>query len=181
MVAALAWVALMPACASRSVVPPELQPLVDRTLTFAEIKQAPEHYQGRLVMLGGEVLSATRVKEGTRIEVLQLPLDDRQAPVYDRTESEGRFLAFQRQFLDPATLPKGTRVTVIGEVTGVLRQPLDETEYDYPTLDLQHLKVWPDEDRRGRYARPYPYPYGYPFWGRRWGPWGPYPYYPYWW
>ncbi|WP_447978005.1 Slp family lipoprotein [Candidatus Nitrospira bockiana] len=173
------------ACAARQVVPPELERQIDRQLTFAQIKEDPEQYLGRTVVLGGEVLSAKRLKSGTRVEVLQLPLDDRQAPVLDRTQSEGRFLAFQREFLDPAKLPGGTRVTITGEITGSTVQPLDETEYTYPTLDLKSLTVW-DEDRR--LARPYPYygpyysPYWGPYWGwRRWGPWGPYPYYPYWW
>lgn len=50
--------------------------------------------------------------------MLQLPLDDEQGPVTDRMESKGRFLALQKEFLDPATMTDGTRVTIVGEITG---------------------------------------------------------------
>src|SRR5207247_8006566 len=107
-------------------------------------KDAPDSDRGRLIVLGGAVLAAKRLKDGTRIEVLQLPLDDSQRPESDRTVSEGRFVALQKGFLDPATLPEGTRVTLVGEVTGAMTLPLAETEYAYPTLETKTLKVWPD-------------------------------------
>jgi outer membrane lipoprotein len=167
-------------CASYNVIPKDMQSQVDYTVNFTELHNAPHEYRGRTVVFGGEVLSAKRLKDGTRIEVLQLPLDRYQAPTYDRTDSEGRFLAFEKEFLDPAKLPSGTRVTIVGDITGAMTQPLDETEYSFPTLDVKRLTVWPDVDRS--YARPY-YPYrglyGYGYGGfRRWGPWGPYPYSP---
>lgn len=166
---------LLPGCAASTVVPPQLQEQVDRQLTFSQLKESPESYRGRLVVLGGEVLSAKRLKNGTRIEILQLPLGNSLAPGTDRTASEGRFLAVQRDFLDPATIPPGTPVTVTGEVTGSTVLPLDETEYTYPTLEIKHLKVWPKTD--GTLSRPGPY-YGSPYyWGPYRGPWGR----PYWW
>ena len=157
-------------CASEPVVPPSLQGQLDRTLTFTQLKESPTSYRGRIVVFGGEVLSAKRLKEGTRIEVLQVPLDSFYAPGTDRTSSQGRFLALQKEFLDPATLPPGTRVTVTGEVTGATTLPLDETEYTYPLLEIKSLKVWPPSFE----SRPNYGPYNGPYWGR-WGP------YPYWW
>jgi outer membrane lipoprotein len=177
---AMAWLS---SCASYNVVPKELQSQVDYTVGFTQLHDAPDQYHGRIVVFGGEVLSAKRLKNQTRIEVLQLPLDKYQAPDHDRMSSQGRFLAFEKEFLDPATLPTGTRVTITGKVTGAVRQPLDETEYTFPTVEVKKLTVWPKQDRA--YARPYygglyGAPYGY--WGwRRWGPWGPYPYSPLWW
>ena len=177
---AMGWLS---SCASYNVVPKELQSQLDGTVEFTQLHAAPDHYRGRIVVFGGEVLSTKRLKDETRIEVLQLPLDRYQAPDHDRTSSQGRFLAFEKEFLDPATLPPGTRVTVVGEITGAVTQPLDETNYTFPTIEIKKLTVWPKNDRA--YARPY-YgglyggPYGYGGW-RRWGPWGPYPYSPYWW
>lgn len=174
---------LLSSCAGydSNVVPRALQNQVDRTIEFSQLQASPFSYRGRLLVLGGEVLSAKRLKEGTRIEVLQLPLEGSQEPGFDRTRSEGRFLAIQKEFLDPATIPAGTRVTVTGEVTGATTMPLDETEYTYPTLEVKNLKVWPKFARR-----PYPYrPWPYAYWGPYpyWGPYGPYPwgYPPYWW
>lgn len=177
-VLALAAAGCLSGCASNSVVPAQLEPQVDRKVSFAQLKDSPDSHHGRLVVLGGEVLSAKRLKEGTQIEVLQLPLGSSDAPERDRTASEGRFIALHPGFLDPATVPAGTRVTVVGEVTGVKTMPLDETEYTYPVLEVKHIKVWPKYEM----ARPY---YPYPYWGpygyyRPWGyPWGPYPYW-YW-
>ena len=151
---------------------------LNTTLSFEHLKESPDSHQGVTLMLGGEVLEAKRFKDYTRLIVLQLPLTLDQAPERDRTRSKGRFLALQSEFLDPATLPQGTRLTLIGTVTGSTTEPLDETDYTYPTLTIQHLKVWPD-----RLMSPYAYyPYGYwPY-----GPYpyafrGPYGYYPRWW
>ena len=167
-----AIVALLSGCASTSFIPASLQTQVDQTLTFSQLKESPDSYRGRLLVLGGEVLTAKRLKDGTRITVLQLPLDGSQEPEMDRTASEGRFLAIQKGFLDPATLPEGTRVTLVGEVTGVLTLPLDETEYAYPTLEIKTLKVWPDwQDWSTMYRSP--------LWGPYWG--GAYWGSPYWW
>jgi outer membrane lipoprotein len=155
------------------VVPPALESQVDQSVTFSQLKESPDSYRGRLVVLGGEVLSAKRLKEGTRIEVLQLPLTNSQEPVGERTASEGRFLAFQKDFLDPAKYPPGTRVTITGEVTGARTQALDETEYTYPTLEIKNVNVWPRIIDGGRLPRQY---YWAPYWG-----WGGRGYYPYWW
>jgi outer membrane lipoprotein len=124
------------------VIPEELEGQVDRTVSFLQLKQSPESYKGRLVVLGGEVLSIKRTTDQTRIEVLQLPLDSSLRPVEERTTSQGRFLAIKREFLDPAIVPVGTPVTIIGEVIGTTTLPLDEIQYVYPTLEVRHLRVW---------------------------------------
>lgn len=136
---------LLSACAPQ-VIPKELEGQVDRNVSYLQVKQAPSSYKNRLIVLGGEVLSVKRASDSTRIEVLQLPLDGSFEPARDRTTSLGRFLGVQKEFLDPATLPAGTLVTIVGEVTGVTTLPLDGTEYSYPTLAVKHVKVW--EPRR---------------------------------
>jgi outer membrane lipoprotein len=172
-----AMLALLSGCASSSFVPPSLQTQVDKTLTFEQLKAAPDSYRGRVMIVGGEVLSAKRLKEGTRLEILQIPLEN-QEPGLDRTKSQGRFVAVQKEFLDPATLPNGTRVTIVGEISGVMTLPLDETEYAYPMLDIKDLKVWPDRSASRYWDSPYMYPYPWgPYWGRGYGYW----YGPYWW
>ena len=131
------------------VVPPELEGRVDRSVLFTDLLASPGSYKGRTIVVGGEVLSATFLQEGTRIEVLQLPLDSLLAPVKERTASEGRFLAVERKPLDPATLPAGTRVTLVGEVTEAVTLPLDARQYTYPAVEVKALTVWPK--RRAAY------------------------------
>jgi len=53
-----------------------------------------------------------------------------------------RFLAFEKTFLDPATLSDQPQVTIVGEVTGLATASLDETEYRYPTIAIKHMHVW---------------------------------------
>ncbi len=161
--------------------PNDLAGRVDLSLNFLQIKESPDANKGKLVMLGGQVLGAKRLQDSTRLTILQLPLIDQQEPATDLTKSQGRFIANQQEFLDPATVPPGTRVTVIGEISGSLNQSLDETTYDYPTLIIKHLKVWPQVSPDSYqyppyYAYPPFYPYPYPFCGPRGGFWGFYPY-----
>ncbi|HJT22356.1 MAG TPA: Slp family lipoprotein [Nitrospira sp.] len=147
---------------------PETNPI-----SFAQLKAAPDSFKGQAVVFGGEVLAARRTKDSTRIEVLQLPLDSGY-PVYDLTQSQGRFVAVQKEFLDPATLPLGTRITVSGNVTGTITLPLDETEYTYPVIEVTRLNVWPRGSGASRvqpYYIPGTYGYGYGPWGPYWRPW----------
>ncbi|MFO0700273.1 MAG: Slp family lipoprotein [Nitrospira sp.] len=147
-------------------------------LTFAQVKTAPESYTGQSVTFGGKVLGARRLKEGTRIEILELPLGASLQPTTDLSTSEGRFVALRREFLDPATIPAGTFITVTGEMAGSITLPLDEMAYTYPLMHVTSLRVWSDqEEEPPRIRRPFgPGPYWGPYWSPYWHPW---PYY--WW
>ena len=126
------------------VVPEAFKANIDSTVTFPKVLEEPTLHQGTMVLLGGEVLTAKRLMEGTRLEILQLPLDGSEEPVFDRAASQGRFFALESSFLDPATLPPNTRVTLVGEIMGTTRANLDEMEYRYPTVIIKHLHVWPE-------------------------------------
>jgi outer membrane lipoprotein len=145
-------------------------------VTFAQVKASPDSYKGQTVTFGGAVLSARRLKEGTRIEILQHPLSSSLQPTVELHQSQGRFVALQREFLDPATIPPGTFVTITGEVAGSLTLPLDETEYTYPVVEIKNLRVWGKSDEGPVRIRPYmgPGPYWSPYWSPYWRP------YPYW-
>jgi outer membrane lipoprotein len=172
-------------------IPLELENEIDRSVRFADLQQAPSEYVGRTVMLGGTVIKGKRTKEGTELEVLQRPTGEEGKLTEDRLRSEGRFLAVQEAFLDPATFPQGTPITVIGTVKGVTTRRLDESDYVYPVLEVKHVIDWKtvasqNRDRSLYYGSYYPpyglggfYPYGaypYSYWG---GPgfYRPYPYY----
>ena len=133
---------LLVGCSSQRIVPESMEPLVDRTVSFQDVLISPESYKGRVLVLGGEVLNAKRLRDGTQLELLQLPLEDGERPSHDRQRSQGRFLAMQQEFLDPATMAEGTRVTIVGEVSGAKTDRLDDVEYRYPTLIVKHLHVW---------------------------------------
>ena len=133
--------ALAAGCAT-PVIPESLAPQIDRAVTFNQIVVSPESYRGKVVVVGGEILKAKALKGATQLEVLQLPLDRDEEPVTDRMESKGRFLALQKEFLDPATIAEGTRVTIVGEVTGSSVEKMDEADYRFPTVEVKHLHRW---------------------------------------
>jgi len=150
-----------------------LEDQVTPGVSFPQVAQDPSRYRENILKVGGVVLSAKRLVDRTEVMVLQIPLDDDSVPQWDRTKSQGRFIATQQTFLDPATLPKGTRLTIIGEVTGQVAVQVDEEEKLYPVLAIQALNVWPLISRGGYGYRPYWGPYSY--WGSYWGPYWPYP------
>jgi outer membrane lipoprotein len=166
-------------------VPSELEKQIDTSVNFVELQAAPANYVGRVVMIGGIVIGAKRTKDQTEIEVLQLPTERGGPSTTERLRSEGRFLAVREEFLDPASVPPGTPITVIGVVSGSTTRPLDETEYTYPVLDIKHLIDWTTVASQhsgggatafyGPYYSPFGYwgrPYGYsPYFGR------PYPFF----
>ena len=154
--AVLVVMAVMAAGCATSVIPETLAPQIDQAVTFNQIVESPDSYRGKIVVLGGEILKAKALKGGTQLEILQLPLDSDQEPVTDRMESKGRFLALQKEFLDPATIAEGTRVTVIGEVTGSTVDKMDEADYRFPTLDVKHLHRW-DAKRAEQRSAPGPW------------------------
>ncbi|MEO8340547.1 MAG: Slp family lipoprotein [Nitrospirota bacterium] len=146
---------LLVGCSSQRIVPESMESLVDRTVSFQDVLASPESYKGRVLVFGGEVLKATRLHDSTQIELLQLPLDDGERPSFDRQQSQGRFLVLQQEFLDPATMLEGTRVTIVGEVSGAKTDRLDDVEYRYPTLMMKHLHIWRVQSYRRRQPGPF--------------------------
>ncbi len=165
-------------------VPPELKQQIDTTVTFSDLQANPANYTGRVVMFDGVVIKARRTAEQTEIELLQLPADENEPSTSSRLGSKGRFLALREEFLDPATVPPSTPLTIIGVVRGSETRALDESEYTYPVLEIKHLVDWSSANSRsygsayGSYYGPYYGPYYSPF-SYWWGPYGGY--YPYGW
>ncbi|MBI3811349.1 MAG: Slp family lipoprotein [Nitrospirae bacterium] len=161
---------LVVGCMSDYVIPEALDRQVDRTATFTDLKRNPEAHKGKTLALGGVVLRAKNLKDGTEIEVLQLPLDRSDQPDYPLEASQGRFLVLDPDHHDPAVL-KDRRITLVGEVIGKKVETIDEFEYSFPYLSARFIHIWPE--RRGYaydrsyYPAYYPYPYYYypdPYW-----------------
>lgn len=130
-------------CSSSLVgIPETLEQQIDQKLTFTDLLASAESYQGRLMLLGGKILKAKRLKDGTQVELLQLPLNKDREPTPDLTRSQGRVLVLHQRLLDPATLTLGLLVTFVGEVSGATTDQLDDVDYRYPTLTVKHWYVW---------------------------------------
>jgi outer membrane lipoprotein len=148
----------------------ELRQEAKESPAFAMILQNPTAYTGSVVIWGGRIIQTLNTKEGTKILVLEIPLDYEERPEAKRY-SRGRFIAKAPKYLDPEVYKPGRKITVAGEVIGKEVKPLGNTEYTYPVVRIKEIHLW---RRDGVYVYPYPY-YGY---GPGW--WGPWPYYGYW-
>ena len=131
-------------CKSYEVIPKELEPQVATGLTYELVRTAPENHQGKVVVWGGEVLAGKRTAEGTRLEILHLPLSDDLYPAEQRALSKGRFVAYDDEgvITDPAAVEPGTAVTIIGRIGPLQTEELQGVEYQYPRLDVMDMTVW---------------------------------------
>lgn len=160
-------------------IPPSVLKDVERGITFEVLKQDPEAYIGKAVILGGNIIETKVLKEGTEIEVLHRPLSYDDQPS-ETGASAGRFIIIQKEFMDPIIFKPGRPITVVGEVSGKQIRPLGERDYMYPVITARQVYLW----RRAEpsyYRYPYPSPYYWdPYWC--WDPyWGYYRCgYPYW-
>jgi len=97
-------------------------------------------YKGRIILIGGIIVSSKNTEEGTYVEVLQKPLDYRGRPE-DVDISHGRFIVFHEGYLDTAIYSMGKEITVAGEVLGERILPLGEIQYTYPLIRSIELRL----------------------------------------
>jgi outer membrane lipoprotein len=147
-------------------------------VSFAELRANPEALKGRTVIVGGEILQTTNLRDATRIEVLQRPLNVSESPqLTDATG--GRFMALCNEYLDPAVYAQHRRITVAGQVMGTYEGKVGEADYTYPLISCEETHVFPSATAEllkyaanpWWYPRYYPWvvgAYPYPFWGPYW-------------
>uniref|UniRef100_A0A831TYB6 Outer membrane lipoprotein, Slp family n=1 Tax=Geobacter metallireducens TaxID=28232 RepID=A0A831TYB6_GEOME len=155
--------------------------LVDPTVTYTMLREKPDSFVGKHVLVGGVIAGVKNTGSGSQLEVMQVALDETGMPE-NTFRSEGRFLAVSESFLDAMIFKPGRLVTLVGEVKGKKTMPLDEVDYTYPLVAIREIHVWKSYD----YEKGYPYPappppyyyydpyyYGYwpgPYWYRPPGP-----------
>ena len=164
-------------------------PVLDRTLMeqgarefrLAHLLETPEVFQDHLFILGGIIVDAKFLSEGSQIEALYIPVD-RYGHLRGSSSYEGRFLAvFPRTkgLLDPMIYKKGREITLAGSFTGIRKGKIDEMEYAYPVFEVRQIYLWEEQRDYWPYGYPYyPYPYWSPWYYDAWG--RPYYYGPYW-
>lgn len=144
---------------------------VDPSLEFAEVKADPERFQGRTLLLGGQIVANEASREGSTLEILRYHLDGSGRPD-GVDESGGRFLVRASRFLDPEVYEKGSFITLTGIVAGQETRSLNGMEYTYPLFRLGEAHLWKEPQYpgyyypyypSGYYYHPYYDPFGYPF------------------
>jgi starvation-inducible outer membrane lipoprotein len=124
-------------------IPSQLAAQVSQNLSFADIRQHPEAYRGRIVALGGIITQVEAVDEGYRVIVSELPFEpsSRYRPAVDQLP-RGRFILLIPRQATPSDLRPGAEGTVVGEILGA--GTLSEAGVDdrVPLLEARHVKVW---------------------------------------
>ena len=136
----------------------------------------PDQYRDRRVKLAGEIVSLDSLKDSTVIEVVSRDMSRSGRPIVDSDNTQGRFLAVFRGFLDPANYSEGREITVIGLLSGIREQPIGDYLYQYPVVTVESHHLWKKLPASSRYD-------DVNFWF--YGPWYGYPGYrfgydPYW-
>lgn len=134
---------LLSSCATANI-PKTLRAQVDPSLTFEQMRKNPEAHKGKTMVIGGEVLRVNNQADGSYLEILQAPLDGSDRP--RETElSQGRFIAYSKEYIDPEVYALKRQITIAGEVEGKKVQPLEEgqADYAYPLLKIAHIHLWP--------------------------------------
>lgn len=95
--------------------------------------------------------------------MLQLPLNDDLIPAGECAESSGRFVAVdnKEEIIDPAVVPEGTRVTVVGRIRKSATPSGDPLVRESPVIAIRDMTVW---DQKMSRAWPYS-PYYGPYYG----------------
>jgi outer membrane lipoprotein len=143
-VAALTCVA---GCA-RPISRPSLN-LADPSVSFADLRQNPESYRDRFLLLGGAIAAVRGLTGGgSDLEMVQFPTD-RVGRITATNTSDGRFIARDVIFRDPAIYRAGRLMTLVGKVEGVQKGHLGDVDYSYPVLTVIELHLWPEDERPG--------------------------------
>ena len=110
-------------------------------IAFSEILKSPETYKGKIVRLGGLIVTTENREKETVLEVLEKPLSRRGRPKGEKV-SGGRFMVVFEEFLDQAIYRRNRAVTVVGEVVGAKIGTIGEASYTYPLLSGRDIHLW---------------------------------------
>ncbi len=143
-------------CAPAAIFPPEVLEKVDRTVTFEQVMNHPDEYQGRVVELGGQILGSMVKGEEVQVLVRVLPIQTK--PVYgpvDRDGERGMFIIRYTGKVGEQDLQRGNMVIVIGPVLGGVVTSLTGVPVSRPTVRPECFHIWRTQ---GEPIEDYPYP-----------------------
>ena len=126
------------------------------TLTFERLLKSPEEFVGKRVMFGGVIVETRALPQGTEVEVVQKEIDFNGYPEMGN-QTRGRFIFFNKGFLEPEIYSKGKGITGVGKIRGTQIGKVGERPYKFPVIEAEELKLHDDVAERN----PYFYP---PYW-----------------
>jgi len=114
----------------------------------------------------GVIAKVQNNSRDTRLEIVYFPTSSHGRPQTDK-ETEGRFVAYAKGFLDPVVYQPGKQVTVLGQLGAFEAGKVDQFQYSYPVLQASAVYLWPKQQETTRVeVEPWPLWRGpYPYWG----------------
>jgi outer membrane lipoprotein len=112
----------------------------DPNLTFSKVIENPKAYLGSIVIWGGVISEASQDPQGTKLLLIQTPLDSHGRP--QTQETRGEFIARTSESLDPLVYRRGLAITLAGEIEGLEEKNLGFMEYPRPVLRIIELHPW---------------------------------------
>lgn len=135
---------LLSACAN---LPPELGSADDESIITqysAWLERDPATQPD--VRMGGVVASVINQADRTRIEMVNLPIDNAGRPSIHH-DPQGRFVVYVAGFIDPITVGEGRLLTVYGTTAQPEQGKVGEFEHRYPVINARGYHLWRVEER----------------------------------
>lgn len=164
---------LLGACATN--IPKPIREAPPNSPTLEMLRGHVEEYKDVQARWGGTIASVENRPAETWLEIVSRPLQAYGRPA-ETGDSNGRFLARYKGFLDPMIFTKGRLITVVGKIEGEEQRQIDKFDYSFPVVAVDAFHLWEPLPPTPVYAPPYffdpwwPYPYpsryrhGRPFW-----------------
>ncbi len=124
---------------------------VDPYISPQAVLNNPKPFIGQTILVGGTILSAKNLREGTLIEVLTYPTNRRGEPKLDEP-ALGRFLLLHPGYLDTLIYQEGRRIVAAGRIAGERSMEADETGRTFPLLTPLEVKLLPDYETGPRFG-----------------------------
>lgn len=140
-----------------------------KPVSIAQVQANAGPLIGTTVIWGGRIIQTVNQTNGGSLYILQLPMDRYEQPDAFAA-SPGRFIARSAGMLDPAMFKNNALVTVAGEITGTSLEPLQQTQYAYPVLNIREVHIWHAVRPNYYYYPPATY-WNYDLYGPDWGYW----------
>jgi outer membrane lipoprotein len=129
----------LPGCAIQ--VPQGIRTPLPEAPTVAAVQRDAEAAIGARVRWGGSVLTVHNRPRTTEVTLLARPLGQGGQP-RATAAGEGRFIAVIPGFIDPAALPSGQLLTVLGRITTIRTKAIGEFPYHHPVVAVDQRQDW---------------------------------------
>ncbi|MDF2155285.1 Slp family lipoprotein [Vibrio sp. CAU 1672] len=138
------------ACSS---LPEELNASTEQVVTDYEAFARAQGQVREDVRLGGIIARVDNMKDQTRLEVVNLPINKSGKPNIDK-EPSGRFAVYIKGYLEPVAFSQGRLITVVGQPGGEEAGMIGEHDYTFPVVNGTGYRLWKIEERVRMYDTP---------------------------